>query len=74
MSVGVATVESDDRLIERVAGGDREAFTELYRRFARPVLAMALRALGDNGRAEDAALRRPGRLRRHCACFAKTSY
>jgi len=54
MSVGVATVESDDRLIERVAGGDRDAFTELYRRFARPVLAMALRALGDNGRAEDA--------------------
>jgi RNA polymerase sigma-70 factor (ECF subfamily) len=54
MSVGVATVESDDHLIERVAGGDRDAFTELYRRFARPVLAMALRALGDNGRAEDA--------------------
>lgn len=54
MSVGVATMESNDRLIERVAGGDRDAFTELYRRFARPVLAMALRALGDSGRAEDA--------------------
>jgi RNA polymerase sigma-70 factor (ECF subfamily) len=54
MSVEVAVMESNDRLIERVAGGDRDAFTELYRRFARPVLAMALRALGDSGRAEDA--------------------
>ena len=55
MSVAVATAESDSRLIERVAGGDRDAFTELYRRFARPVLAMAMRQLGDNGRAEEAA-------------------
>jgi RNA polymerase sigma-70 factor, ECF subfamily len=52
---GTATAESDTHLIERVAGGDRDAFTELYRRFARPVLAMAMRHLGDNGRAEDAA-------------------
>jgi RNA polymerase sigma-70 factor, ECF subfamily len=51
----VATAETDAHLIERVAGGDRDAFTELYGRFARPVLAMALRQLGDNGRAEDAA-------------------
>jgi RNA polymerase sigma-70 factor, ECF subfamily len=50
-----ATAESDSRLIERVAAGDRDAFTELYRRFARPVLSMALRHLGDKGRAEDAA-------------------
>jgi RNA polymerase sigma-70 factor (ECF subfamily) len=55
MSALVATAESDSHLIERVAGGDRDAFTELYRRFARPVLAMALRQLGDNGRAEEAA-------------------
>jgi RNA polymerase sigma-70 factor (ECF subfamily) len=55
MSVGVAAAETDARLLERVAGGDRDAFTELYRRFARPVLAMALRSLGDNGRAEEAA-------------------
>lgn len=55
MSALVATAESDSRLIERVAGGDRDAFTELYGRFARPVLAMALRQLGDNGRAEEAA-------------------
>src|SRR5919204_4289560 len=56
MSVAaMATVESDANLIERVAGGDSDAFAELYRRFARPVLAMALRQLGDNGRAEEAA-------------------
>ena len=51
----MATVESDANLIERVAGGDSDAFAELYRRFARPVLAMAMRQLGDNGRAEEAA-------------------
>ena len=45
MSVAVATAESDSRLIQRVAGGDRDAFTELYRRFARPVFAMAVRQL-----------------------------
>jgi RNA polymerase sigma-70 factor, ECF subfamily len=51
----MAVAESDSQLIERVAVGDRDAFTELYQRFARPVLALALRHLGDNGRAEDAA-------------------
>jgi len=44
----------DGELIERVGGGDREAFDELYRRYARPVLGLALRRLGDRGRAEDA--------------------
>ena len=50
----MATAETDGRLIERVGRGDRDAFEQLYRRFARPVLAMAVRQLGDNGRAEDA--------------------
>ena len=45
---------SDGELIERVGGGDRDAFDELYRRYARPVLGLALRRLGDRGRAEDA--------------------
>jgi RNA polymerase sigma-70 factor (ECF subfamily) len=45
---------TDGGLIERVADGDREAFDELYRRYARPVLGLALRRLGDRGRAEDA--------------------
>jgi RNA polymerase sigma-70 factor, ECF subfamily len=55
MPVAMATTENDSRLIERVGHGDRDAFDQLYRRFARPVLAMAVRQLGDNGRAEDAA-------------------
>ena len=46
---------SDGDLIVRIAGGDRGAFEELYRRYARPVLGLALRRLGDRGRAEDAA-------------------
>ena len=44
----------DGELIARTAEGDGEAFEELYRRFARPVLALALRRLPDRGRAEDA--------------------
>src|ERR687897_2815497 len=44
----------DGELIERVGEGDRDAFDELYRRYARPVLGLALRRLGDRGRAEDA--------------------
>jgi RNA polymerase sigma-70 factor, ECF subfamily len=45
---------SDGDLIERVGNGDRDAFDELYRRYTRPVLGLALRRLGDRGRAEDA--------------------
>ena len=52
--LATAVAESDATLIERTARGDRAAFNELYRRFARPVLAMALRQLGDTSRAEDA--------------------
>jgi RNA polymerase sigma-70 factor, ECF subfamily len=46
---------SDGELIERVAGGDRSAFEELYTRYSRAVLGLALRRLGDRGRAEDAS-------------------
>ena len=45
---------TDGELIERVGAGDRDAFEELYRRYTRPVLGLALRRLGDRGRAEDA--------------------
>jgi RNA polymerase sigma-70 factor, ECF subfamily len=56
-SVGAVsdTDVSDGDLIERVAERDRGAFEELYRRYARAVLGMALRRMRDRGRAEDAA-------------------
>ena len=44
---------SDGVLIERVAARDRDAFEELYARYARSVLGLALRRIGDRGRAED---------------------
>ena len=45
---------SDGELITRVGSGDRTAFEALYRRYSRPVFGLALRRLGDRGRAEEA--------------------
>jgi len=45
---------TDAELLGLIAGGDRAAFEELYRRYARSVLGIALRRIGDRGRAEDA--------------------
>lgn len=45
---------TDAELLQRIGRGDREAFDALYRRFVRPVFSLALRRLGDRGRAEDA--------------------
>jgi RNA polymerase sigma-70 factor (ECF subfamily) len=45
---------TDAELLGLIAGGDRPAFEELYRRYARSVLGIALRRMGDRGRAEDA--------------------
>ena len=49
-----AAALTDGELLGRVGSGERDAFEELYRRYARAVLALALRRLGDRGRAEDA--------------------
>jgi RNA polymerase sigma-70 factor, ECF subfamily len=49
-----AEQSSDGELLRRIGEGDRDAFDVLYRRFVRPVFALALRRLGDRGRAEDA--------------------
>src|SRR5258708_566595 len=46
-------VTSDGELIQRAATGDHSAFEDLYHRYARPVFGLALRRLGDRGRAED---------------------
>ena len=45
---------TDGELIQRAGGGDRSALETLYRRYSRSVLGLALRRLGDRGRAEDA--------------------
>jgi RNA polymerase sigma-70 factor (ECF subfamily) len=45
---------TDAELLGRIGSGDHDAFEDLYRRYARAVLALALRRLGDRGRAEDA--------------------
>ena len=45
---------TDGELIRRTGDGDRNAFEALYRRYSRPVFGLALRRLGDRGRAEDA--------------------
>lgn len=54
MSVLPHSDVSDGELIRLVGSGDRNAFDALYRRYARPVFGLALRRLGDRGRAEDA--------------------
>lgn len=46
---------TDGQLIVRIAHGDRTAFEELHARYRRAVLGLALRRIGDRGRAEDAA-------------------
>src|SRR5438552_1463303 len=45
---------TDGDLLDRIARRDAAAFEVLYRRYARPVFGLALRMLGDRGRAEDA--------------------
>jgi RNA polymerase sigma-70 factor (ECF subfamily) len=46
--------ESDGDLIVRIGKGDERAFEELYHLYSRSVFGLALRRLGDRGRAEDA--------------------
>src|ERR687886_2452681 len=48
------TDTSDSTLLLRIARGDGDAFETLYQRYARSVFGLALRRLGDRGRAEDA--------------------
>jgi RNA polymerase sigma-70 factor, ECF subfamily len=51
----VSTISpTDEELLQRVGDRDGDAFETLYRRYSRSVLGLALRRLGDRGRAEDA--------------------
>jgi RNA polymerase sigma-70 factor (ECF subfamily) len=54
MPAVAANDPTDGELIRRTGNGDRGAFEVLYRRYSRPVFGLALRRLGDRGRAEDA--------------------
>jgi RNA polymerase sigma-70 factor, ECF subfamily len=45
---------TDGELLARTGTGDRVAFEVLYQRYSRSVFGLALRRLGDRGRAEDA--------------------
>ena len=49
-----AIAPTDEELLERVGRRDADAFETLYKRYSRSVLGLALRRLGDRGRAEDA--------------------
>jgi RNA polymerase sigma-70 factor (ECF subfamily) len=59
MSSPGSTPPSEDRervdaqLLERVAGGDREAFAQIYARFSGPLYGTALRILQDAAEAQD---------------------
>ena len=48
-----AVAESDPELVRRVQAGDREAFTELYGRYAPAAYGLALRVLRQPGLAQD---------------------
>ena len=45
---------TDEQLLQSVGARDADAFELLYKRYSRAVLGIALRRLGDRGRAEDA--------------------
>ena len=53
-TIHVVETTTDGDLIARIGEGDAGAFEQLYQRYSRPVFALALRRLGDRGRAEDA--------------------
>jgi DNA-directed RNA polymerase specialized sigma24 family protein len=51
--VSVVKEMSDEELVDRMAGGDERALSELYARYARPVYTMGIRLLGDSHLAEE---------------------
>jgi len=59
MSLSELSPSPDDRagidasILQRMAGGDRAAFAELYERFSRPLFSTALHILSDASEAQD---------------------
>jgi RNA polymerase sigma-70 factor, ECF subfamily len=62
--------DSDGELLCRIAERDLDAFEILYRRYARSVYGLALRRLGDRGRAEDATQQAFAAVWRSAATYA----
>lgn len=48
-----AQIAADAALVRKIAGGDRDAFAQLYDRYSRPLYATAFRILSDATEAED---------------------
>jgi RNA polymerase sigma-70 factor, ECF subfamily len=44
---------ADERLLQRLSGGDQRAMTEIFDRYSRLVFSVAVRVLADSGQAED---------------------
>ena len=65
----VITTTTAERLLARVAGGDRVAFSELYDRYASAVYGACLRVLREPQAAEDAAQDAFSAVWRHAAAF-----
>ena len=65
----VMTTTSAERLLARVARGDRMAFSELYERYASAVYGACLRVLREPGAAEDAAQEAFSAVWRHAGAF-----
>jgi RNA polymerase sigma-70 factor, ECF subfamily len=65
----VMTTTSAERLLTRVARGDRVAFAELYDRYASAVYGACLRVLRETQAAEDAAQEAFAAIWRHAGAF-----
>src|ERR1700680_1965434 len=60
---------ADPDLVAQLAAGSQEALAELYDRYGRLAYSVALRVLGDPGRAEDAVQEAFLRIWNHAASF-----
>ena len=52
-----AIVESDDELVEKLRGGERDALTQLVKRYEAPVFQLVFRLIGNESDAEDVVQR-----------------
>ncbi|MBI5514897.1 MAG: sigma-70 family RNA polymerase sigma factor [Deltaproteobacteria bacterium] len=68
----VAPAEDPDSLLERVAGGEREALLRLFDRFGGSLLAVALRITGQRPEAEDVVQDALTRAWREAPSFDRT--